>query len=186
MNILPTKLPTLLLFEPKVFGDSRGFFTELYNQSRYETAGIDKPFIQDNLSGSSKNVIRGLHYQLKFPQGKLVSVIQGKVFDVVVDIRRGSPTFGHWESFELSDENHHQLYVPPGFAHGFCSLSEKVIFHYKCTDTYHPEDERGISWSDPDLNIAWPARDDALLSPKDALYLPLSQTPLEHLPEYSA
>ncbi|HSW71387.1 MAG TPA: dTDP-4-dehydrorhamnose 3,5-epimerase, partial [Gammaproteobacteria bacterium] len=139
---------------------------------------------QDNLSISKKNVLRGLHYQLKHPQGKLVSVILGKVFDVVVDIRRGSPYFGQWLGFELSDENYRQVFVPPGYAHGFYALSEKVIFHYQCSEYYHPEDECAVLWSDPDLAITWPEKEEPLISAKDKAALCLKDIPLHKLPEY--
>lgn len=184
MNIVPTSFPNVLRLEPKVFQDQRGRFLELYSETRYRKAGIAENFVQDNVSVSVKNVIRGLHYQLKNPQGKLVSVLSGKALDVVVDIRRGSPQFGKWLSFELSDENCHQVYVPPGFAHGYCALSDKVIFHYQCTDYYCPEDEYSILWSDADLGIDWRAQGERLISPKDAAAPSLNQVPPQQLPHY--
>jgi dTDP-4-dehydrorhamnose 3,5-epimerase len=156
MNVLTTALPGVLILEPKVHGDARGFFQETYHAQRYADAGIALPFVQDNHSRSGKGVLRGLHSQLTHPQGKLVRVTQGAVFDVAVDIRRGSPTFGHWVGVTLSEDNFRQFYVPPGFAHGFLALSERVDFLYKCTDYYHPEDEVGILWNDPDIGIDWP------------------------------
>ncbi len=184
MNIVPTRFPKVLLLEPKIFKDPRGSFAELYSERRYHEAGISETFVQDNLSVSCQNVIRGLHYQLKNPQGKLVSVLSGKALDVVVDIRRGSPHFGQWLSFELSEENYRQIYVPPGFAHGYCALSEKVMFHYQCTDYYNPEDEHAVLWSDADLNILWQNPGEALVSAKDGAALPLNKIPSSQLPEY--
>ncbi|MDH5444166.1 MAG: dTDP-4-dehydrorhamnose 3,5-epimerase [Gammaproteobacteria bacterium] len=183
MNIIETNLPGVLLIEPKVFGDQRGFFLETFQAERYKEIGIELDFVQDNLSRSSKGVLRGLHYQLNYPQGKLVSVIRGKVFDVAVDIRQGSPHFGKWFGAELSDENHHQLYVPPGFAHGFCVMSDTVDFQYKCTDYYHPEDEVGIIWNDPSIAVDWSIADPTL-SDKDKQLLALSELSSEQLPKY--
>lgn len=156
MNVIATELPGVVIIEPKVHGDARGFFQETYHAQRYAEAGIALPFVQDNHSRSGPGILRGLHYQLRHPQGKLVRVTQGAAFDVAVDIRKGSPTFGRWVGVTLSEENHLQLYVPPGFAHGFCSLGERVDFLYKCTDYYYPEDERGVLWNDPDIGIQWP------------------------------
>jgi len=155
MKVIKTKLEGLIIIEPQVFGDARGFFFESYQEERYQAAGIDCRFVQDNQSLSKHGVLRGLHYQLKHPQDKLVSVLAGKVLDVAVDIRKSSPTFGQWVAIELSAENHRQLFVPKGFAHGFSVLSESAHFYYKCSDYYHPEDELGILWSDPDLGIEW-------------------------------
>lgn len=166
MEVELTSLPDVLLIKPKVFGDSRGFFLETFSAQRYREAGIESTFVQDNHSRSSKGVLRGLHYQLQHPQGKLVSVSRGEVFDVAVDIRMGSPSYGQWYGVVLNDINHYQLYVPPGFAHGFVVLSDIVDFNYKCTDYYHPEDEKGICWNDPDINIQWP-ENNPLLSVKD-------------------
>lgn len=166
MKITPTRLPEVLLITPKVFGDDRGHFFESYQAERYAEAGIG-PFVQDNCSRSRRGILRGLHFQEPRAQGKLVQVTSGTVFDVAVDIRRGSPRFGEWVGVELSSERHDQLWVPPGFAHGFCVLSESADFHYKCTDYYAPECEHGVAWNDPDLGIEWPV-DQPLLSPKDA------------------
>jgi len=182
MQITSTPLPGLVQIEPDVFRDPRGRFVELYRQPRYEAAGIDRPFVQDNFSWSVRGTLRGLHYQLGRPQGKLVTVIKGTVFDVAVDIRQGSPTFGQWYGVELSDTNMRQLYVPPGFAHGFCVLSDEAGFLYKCTDLYSPQDERGIVWNDPALSIAWPVTA-PLLSAKDQAYKSLTDMTTE-LPRY--
>lgn len=158
----------LKIIEPKVFGDKRGYFFESYNQRDFSNLGLDMEFVQDNQSLSTYGVVRGLHYQINFPQGKLVRVIVGKVFDVAVDIRDGSPTFGQWYGVELSEDNNKQFYIPPGFAHGFATLSDKAIFAYKCTDFYHPDDEGGIAWDDPTLNVTWPLdKHNILLSDKD-------------------
>jgi dTDP-4-dehydrorhamnose 3,5-epimerase len=167
MKITETKLPGVLLIEPKVFGDERGFFLENFNAKRYADIGIVGNFVQDNHSRSSKGVLRGLHFQKQFPQGKLVFLTRGTVFDVAVDIRKDSPTFGQWVGVTLTAKNHQQFYIPPGFAHGFCVLSEIADFHYKCTDYYHPEDEGSLRWNDPDVGIAWELAD-PILSPKDA------------------
>lgn len=183
MKIINTKLSGLKILEPKVFGDSRGFFLESFHSSRFEDSGVASVFVQDNVSRSAKGVLRGLHYQLKFPQGKLVTVIRGEVFDVAVDVRLGSPTFGKWVGEILSDENHRQLYIPPGFAHGFCVLSEYADFHYKCTTYYHPEDEQGVIWNDAKIDIKWPSGMDApLLSKKDAAFKNLQDISLDLLP----
>jgi dTDP-4-dehydrorhamnose 3,5-epimerase len=156
MKVITTGIPGVLLITPKVFGDSRGFFLETFHASRYAEAGIPEPFVQDNHSHSAKGVLRGLHFQKQYPQGKLVSVTHGVVFDVAVDIRKDSPSYGQWVGITLSAEEHQQFYIPPGFAHGFCVLSEFADFHYKCTDYYHPEDEGCIRWDDPDIGIEWP------------------------------
>ncbi|TVR01751.1 MAG: dTDP-4-dehydrorhamnose 3,5-epimerase [Desulfovibrionales bacterium] len=162
MNVHTTPLNGVLLIAPKVFGDARGFFLETFQAERYAEAGIPDPLVQDNHSRSSRGVLRGLHYQIERPQGKLVMVTKGTVFDVAVDIRKGSPTFGQWFGAELNDENHHQLYVPPGFAHGFCVLSEQADFLYKCTEYYAPDLERSILWNDPDIAINWPLKTPSL------------------------
>ena len=169
-------IPEVVLIEPKVFGDARGFFFESYNQRAFnEATGTDFQFVQDNHSRSAKGVLRGLHYQLRQPQGKLVRVVQGAVFDVAVDIRKSSPTFGQWVGVELSADNHRQLWVPPGFAHGFLVLSETAEFLYKTTDYYAPQFERCIAWNDPDIAIIWPALQQApTLSVKDQQGLQLS------------
>lgn len=183
MRIIETELPGVLLIEPQVFGDPRGFFMETYQEARYRELGIAARFVQDNHSRSRRGVLRGLHYQLIQPQGKLVWVPRGEVFDVAVDIRRGSPTFGRWAGYVLNDQNHYQFYVPPGFAHGFCVLSEEADFMYKCTDYYHPESERGIAWDDPEIGIDWPIQE-VILSDKDRRNPQLSEQSAEHLPEY--
>lgn len=184
MNIIETSLPGVLLIEPKAFGDQRGFFLETFQADRYRDAGIELDFVQDNLSRSAKGVLRGLHYQLRYPQGKLVSVIRGEVFDVAVDIRQGSPHFGKWYGAILNDENHHQLYVPPGFAHGFCVMSDIVDFQYKCTDYYHPEDEAGVIWNDPSIGIDWQIASPNL-SAKDSVLPVLADIPADKLPTYT-
>ena len=184
MKINKTNLEGVLHIEPKVFGDARGFFLETYNKSRYSEAGFpDVEFVQDNHSRSSQGVLRGLHFQLNHPQGKLVQVVSGAVFDVAVDIRVGSPTFGQWYGCELSAENHHQLWIPPKFAHGFCVLTETADFMYKCTDYYHPEDEGSVLWNDSALNINWQL-ESPLLSDKDAAAPCLADIPHDNLPKY--
>ncbi len=168
MLVHTTKLKDCVIIEPKVFGDNRGFFLETFNEQRYlEEAGIALEFVQDNQSRSSKGVLRGLHFQYTKPQGKLIRVVRGAVLDVAVDIRIGSPTFGQWMSMELSEENKKQVWVPPGFAHGFMALSDITELEYKCTAYYDPKDEGSILWSDPDLNIPWPIAK-PILSSKDA------------------
>ena len=156
MNVVETALPGVMLIEPRVFGDDRGFFLESWNAQAFAAAGIDAPFVQDNHSRSAKGVLRGLHYQIEAPQGKLVRVTAGAVFDVVVDMRRSSPQFGRWVGFELSAANKRTLWVPPGFAHGFLTLSDSVDFLYKCTTFYAPEHERAVIWNDAQLAIEWP------------------------------
>ena len=169
MRGTPTAIPDALILEPKVFGDDRGFFYESYNQQTFQAAtGLDVTFVQDNHSKSARNVLRGLHYQVEQPQGKLVRVVQGEVFDVAVDIRKGSKTFGLWVGQILSAENKKQLWVPPGLAHGFVVLSETAEFLYKTTDYYAPAHERCIAWNDPDLAIDWQMQGEPLLSAKDA------------------
>lgn len=159
MEFIKTRIADVMLVKPKVFGDSRGFFMESWKQSAFEAAGISLPFVQDNHSHSGQWVLRGLHYQLQHTQGKLVRVSRGAVFDVAVDVRKGSPTFGKWVGEELNDSNHHMLWIPPGFAHGFLTLTERVDFLYKCTDIYAPQHERVIRWDDPAIGIAWPLPD---------------------------
>ena len=183
MKVVETALSGVLILEPKVFDDARGFFLETYSEQRYFDAGIRERFVQDNHSRSCKGVLRGLHYQLMRPQGKLVSVTRGAVFDVAVDIRRGSPSFGRWAGVVLDDRNHRQFYIPPGFAHGFCVLSDKVDFVYKCTDYYHPQSECGIAWDDPDIAIDWPVRN-VSLSNKDARNPKLAAQLADKLPLY--
>lgn len=177
------RLSGVVLVKPNVFPDRRGFFTEVYHTKKYAEAGIPKPFVQDNYSQSIKHVLRGLHSQVKHPQGKLVYVVQGDVFDVAVDIRRGSPTFGRWEGHVLSADNHHQLYVPEGFAHGFVVLSDNAIVCYKCTDLYAPGDEQGIAWNDPDIGIDWPVKS-PVLGDKDVALPRLSELPDDRLPVF--
>jgi dTDP-4-dehydrorhamnose 3,5-epimerase len=167
MKISHSKLNGCVIIEPSVFGDERGFFLETFQAVRYEQeAGIDLPFVQDNHSRSARGVLRGLHFQKTKPQGKLVRVVRGEVYDVAVDIRKGSATFGEWEGVILSEDNKNQFWVPPGFAHGFVVLSDTADFEYKCTDYYDPSDEGSILWSDPDLNIPWPIAN-PVLSTKD-------------------
>lgn len=169
MIVIPTKLQDCVIIEPNVFGDTRGFFMETFQAKRYqELAGISLPFVQDNHSRSSKGVLRGLHFQKTKPQGKLVRVVTGEVYDVAVDIRVGSPTYGQWEGVYLSEENKRQFWVPPGFAHGFVVLSDVADFEYKCTDYYDPTDEGCIRWDDPTLAIDWPAVGAVKVSDKDA------------------
>lgn len=169
MQVIETPIKGLLEIQPKVFGDNRGFFLETWQKKRYEAAGIAYDFVQDNRSFSSKGTLRGLHFQKHFPQGKLVSVILGEVFDVAVDLRKDSETFGKWYGVTLTGEKCNQLWIPPGFAHGFYVLSDVAHFEYKCTDYYHPEDEAGLLWNDPDINIQWPLplSSALLLSEKD-------------------
>jgi len=173
MQVIQTKLAGVLIIEPKVFGDHRGFFKETFSAERYkELAGIEQAFVQDNHSRSRKGVLRGLHYQKTKPQGKLVSVTRGAVFDVAADINPESPTYGQYVGVELSEDNHRQLWIPPGYAHGFVVISDEVDFVYKCTDYYDPSDEGGVAWDCPTLNIAWPLTD-VQLSDKDKNYLGL-------------
>ena len=168
MNVIKTKLKDCVIIEPQVFGDERGFFLETFQADRYANlAGISLTFVQDNHSRSSKGVLRGLHFQKTKPQGKLVRVVRGEVYDVAVDIRQGSPTYGQWEAVILSEENKTQFWVPPGFAHGFVVLSESADFEYKCTDYYDPSDEGSLLWNDPHLNIPWP-ENDPKISKKDS------------------
>ena len=159
MRILETSLSDVKIIEPTVFGDERGFFMETWSQRAFAEHGIEQNFVQDNHSRSARGVLRGMHYQIKHPQGKLVRVTQGEVFDVAVDMRKSSPQFGQWVGVELSDKNKRQLWVPPGFAHGFQVLSETADFQYKCTDIYAPEYERSLIWNDPDVGIDWPLND---------------------------
>lgn len=168
MNVIQTKLKDCVIIQPKVFGDERGFFLETFQANRYaDLAGINLPFVQDNHSRSLKGVLRGLHFQKTKPQGKLVRVVQGEVYDVAVDIRQGSSTYGKWEAVILSEKNKSQFWIPPGFAHGFVVLSQTADFEYKCTDYYDPADEGSLLWNDSDLNISWPI-DNPKLSEKDA------------------
>lgn len=181
MIVETTPLEGVLLFKPDVYGDARGFFKETWNRQRYAEAGLDKDFVQDNLSRSRKNILRGLHFQNPRPQGKLVQVLQGAVFDVAVDIRVGSPTFGQWFGVELSEDNHYQLYVPENFAHGFCVLTDTALFAYKCTEFYNPAAEFSLRWDDPDVGIEWPITAPEL-SGKDQAGKLLKDFPAEALP----
>lgn len=167
MNVIQTSIPDVLIFEPRIFGDERGFFYESYNQKEIAKAGITQTFMQDNHSRSARNVLRGLHYQIRQPQGKLVRVTVGEAFDVAVDIRKDSPTFGKWVGINLSAENKRIAWIPSGFAHGFVVLSEYAEFLYKATDYYAPEYERSIVWNDPDIAIDWPMQGEPVLSEKD-------------------
>ena len=169
MNLISTALKGLLIIEPKVFEDERGYFLETHHIARFQSAGLDGNFVQDNLSFSKKGTLRGLHFQITYPQAKLVQAVSGEIFDVAVDIRPESPTFGKWSGTLLSEENKRQLFIPGGFAHGFCVLSESAHVAYKCSDYYRPEDEGGILWSDPAVAIDWPVKDPAL-SEKDQRY----------------
>ena len=187
MNIITTNLPGVIVIEPKVYSDKRGFFLETFREDVLLQAGINAHFVQDNHTRSSQGVLRGLHYQMIQTQGKLVRVATGSVFDVVVDVRSGSPSFGQWFGTELNDDNFKMMYVPPGFAHGFIVLSETADFIYKCTDYYHPESEQGIAWDDPDLNIDWSIAEIAekiSLSDKDKQNVKLKDQPAEKLPAY--
>lgn len=175
MQVLPTSLQDVVIVEPKVFGDERGFFFEVYNQATFAKLGLPTEFVQDNHSGSQKGVLRGLHYQIQQPQGKLVRVLRGAIYDVAVDLRRGSKQFGQWVGVELSAENKRQLWVPPGFAHGFLTLTEFAEVSYKVTQLYAPEHERSLLWSDPALGIAWPLTGEPTLSAKDRAGVPLGE-----------
>lgn len=176
MEVTKTRVDGVLLIKPKVFGDERGYFVETYQKERYSEIGITHTFVQDNHSMSRRGILRGLHYQTKHPQGKLVMVSLGAVFDVAVDIRLDSPTFGKWFGAILSQENQHQLWIPPGLAHGFLVLSDIAHFHYKCTDFYDPKNEASILWNDPELNIEWPFAEDVVLSQKDMNALSFKST----------
>ncbi len=181
MNVETTAIPGLLVITPKVFGDARGFFVETWQQERYEAAGVRETFVQDNLSRSARGVLRGLHYQTQHTQGKLVQVLEGEVYDVAVDLRAGSPTFGQWHAEVLSAENRKQFWVPAGFAHGFCVTSEFALFAYKCSDRYHPQSEVSLLWNDPALGIPWPITEPTL-SEKDRHGIALADLRREQLP----
>jgi len=186
VKFVPTELiPDVVLVEPRVWPDDRGFFFESYHRAKFEAAGIPDPFVQDNQSRSIRGTLRGLHQQRTQPQGKLVRALAGTIWDVAVDIRRGSPTFGKWVGVELSGENRRQLWIPKGFAHGFVVLSDTADVLYKCTDLYKPDDELGIAWNDPTVGIEWPLAEAPLLSPKDA-EAPLLAQVLDLLPELGA
>lgn len=180
MKVTPTRIPEVLIVEPRVFPDERGYFLETWNRQRYADAGIDVDFVQDNLSFSRRGVLRGLHYQNPGAQGKLVSVAQGEVFDVAVDLRTDSPTFGEWAGVTLSHENQRRLWVPAGFAHGFVVTSETAVFAYKCTDYYAPQHERSLLWNDPEIGIQWPV-ENPVVAAKDAAAPTLRHTPPEAL-----
>jgi dTDP-4-dehydrorhamnose 3,5-epimerase len=183
LEFMKTSLPDIIMVNPGIYKDPRGFLMEIFHQEKYAENGIHQAFVQDNYSHSKKDTIRGLHYQLKNPQGKLVCVIAGEIFDVVVDIRRGSPTFEQWLGVILSAENRHQIYIPEGFAHGFCVMSETADVIYKCTDFYKPDDNFGILWSDRSLGINWPVKE-PILSEKDIQSPGLDEIPEERLPVY--
>jgi dTDP-4-dehydrorhamnose 3,5-epimerase len=180
MKVIRSDIDGLLIIEPRVFGDARGFFLETWNELRYREAGLDMRFVQDNLSFSRRGTVRGLHFQNPNSQGKLVYVIEGEVFDVAVDLRRNSPTFRRWHGVNLSGQNRLQFFVPPGFAHGFAVLSETALFAYKCTEFYSPKDELTLSWDDPDVGVRWPVGE-PVLSEKDKKGLRLRELPAERL-----
>lgn len=186
MKIEKTTIPGLLVFDPVVHGDERGWFAETWQAQRYAEAGVALPFVQDNMASSGKGILRGLHVQNPHAQGKLVQVVAGEVFDVAVDIRQGSPTFGKWEGVMLSAVNHRQFWVPPGFAHGYLVTSEQAVFSYKCTDLYHPETELSVRWDDPDIGIHWPLEGKPQLSPKDENAPFLKDVPADRLPVYES
>ena len=185
MNIRETKLPGVLVLEPDVFSDERGCFLETWNSKRYLDAGIKDSFVQDNVSFSKRGVLRGLHFQYPQSQAKLVQVLSGEVVDIAVDIRRDSPTFGQWISEVISEANHRQIYIPSGFAHGYCVISDTAIFLYKCTDFYNPASEGGIIWNDPDIGIDWPV-EEPVLSAKDASFPRLRDIHGEKLPQWES
>jgi len=185
MKFIDTSLPGCVVVEPQVFGDTRGFFYESYNEAKYREAGIDRRFVQSNVSRSARGVLRGLHYQWPHPQGKLVSVLEGEVYDVAVDIRRGSPTFGQWAGVMLTAENHRHFWIPEGFAHGFCVVSEHATFAYQCTDLYDAKADGSIRWDDPAIGIDWPVSE-PLLSEKDRKAHLLADVPEGRLPEHVA
>ena len=182
MNVRETTLAGVFLLEPRVFRDERGFFTETFSVRGVDGSGLPKQFVQDNHSRSLRGVLRGLHYQLQTPQGKLIHVARGRIFDVAVDIRVGSPSFGRWFGTELDDENLHSLWIPPGFAHGFCTLSEVADVVYKCTGLYDSADDRGVRWNDPGIGIDWPISE-PIVSDKDSRHAPLSESRAD-LPRY--
>ena len=184
MKLIETGIPGVLIIEPRVFGDDRGFFMETYQRDRYAEQGIPPGLVQDNMSFSRRGVLRGLHVQHPHGQGKLVQVFSGEVYDVAVDIRRGSPTFGRWVGVLLSGQNKRQFWVPPGFAHGFYVTSVDALFGYKCSDFYHPENEFSVRWNDPDIGIDWPLDGDPELSPKDLDAALLRDIPSDRLPVY--
>ena len=186
-NFNKTKIDGVCIIEPKVFGDNRGYFMETYNKEHFAEAGLNMTFVQDNESKSSKGVLRGLHFQRKNSQGKLVRVTKGEVFDVAVDLRTGSLTYGQWEGVILSEENKKQFYIPEGFAHGFLVLSDEAVFNYKCTDLYSPEYDGGVMWNDPDINIEWPIEgiENIILSEKDKKHPNLKELDLREYPDFN-
>ncbi|WP_238915641.1 dTDP-4-dehydrorhamnose 3,5-epimerase [Clostridium sp. YIM B02555] len=186
VNFNKTNIDGVYIIEPKVLGDNRGYFMETYNKEQFDEAGLNMTFVQDNESKSNKGVLRGLHFQRKHSQGKLVRVTKGEVFDVAVDLRTGSPTYGHWEGVVLNDENKKQFYIPEGFAHGFLVLSDEAVFNYKCTDLYSPEYDGGVMWNDPDINIEWPLDmiENILLSEKDKKHPSLKQLDLREYEDF--
>ena len=182
MKVTKTQIPEVLVIEPKVFGDERGFFLETWQRDRYAEHGITRAFVQDNMASSHKGVLRGLHVQHPRAQGKLVQVLSGEVFDVAVDIRRGSPWFGKWAGVRLNGKDRRQMWIPPGFAHGYYVLSEDAVFAYKCTDFYHPENEFSVQWNDPVIAIDWPLDREPVLSHKDSSAQPLNGIAIDRLP----
>jgi dTDP-4-dehydrorhamnose 3,5-epimerase len=186
-NFNKTKIDGVYIIEPKVFGDNRGYFMETYNKEHFAEAGLNMTFVQDNESKSSKGVLRGLHFQRKHSQGKLVRVTKGEVFDVAVDLRNGSKTYGKWEGIILSEENKKQFYIPEGFAHGFLVLSDEAVFNYKCTELYAPEYDGGVMWNDPDINIEWPLDviENVLLSEKDKNHSSLKELDLSEYSDFN-
>ncbi|NRT71780.1 dTDP-4-dehydrorhamnose 3,5-epimerase [Clostridium beijerinckii] len=186
-NFIETKISGVYVIEPKIFGDNRGYFMETYNRKHFEEVGLNMNFVQDNESRSTKGVLRGLHFQKRHSQGKLIRVSKGEVFDVAVDLRNGSKTYGKWEGIILSEENKKLFYIPEGFAHGFLVLSDEAIFNYKCTDFYAPEYEEGIKWNDPNINIAWPLDkvNNVILSEKDKLNIGINEIDLREYPDYN-
>ena len=185
IQVTPTAIPEVLVVDPALFGDPRGYFLEVWHQERYRAAGLPAAFVQDNVSRSAHGILRGLHLQHPFGQGKLVHVLEGEVFDVAVDVRLGSPTFGRWVGERLSGDNHRQLYIPPGFAHGFCVVSPYALVAYKVTELYHPETELGIAWNDPAIGISWPVTS-PVLSGKDAAAPRLHEVPTSRLPQFGS
>ncbi|NRY63598.1 dTDP-4-dehydrorhamnose 3,5-epimerase [Clostridium beijerinckii] len=186
-NFIETKISDVYVIEPKIFGDNRGYFMETYNRKHFEEVGLNMNFVQDNESRSTKGVLRGLHFQKRHSQGKLIRVSKGEVFDVAVDLRNGSKTYGKWEGIILSEENKKLFYIPEGFAHGFLVLSDEAIFNYKCTDFYAPEYEEGIKWNDPNINIEWPLDkvNNVILSEKDKLNIGINEIDLREYPDYN-
>lgn len=186
-NFIETKISGVYVIEPKILGDNRGYFMETYNRKHFEEVGLNMNFVQDNESRSTKGVLRGLHFQKRHSQGKLIRVSKGEVFDVAVDLRNGSKTYGKWEGIILSEENKKLFYIPEGFAHGFLVLSDEAIFNYKCTDFYAPKYEEGIKWNDPNINIAWPLDkvNNVILSEKDKLNIGINEIDLREYPDYN-